>query len=127
MQFRYCLMVMLFTVTHQSHAAEWKSVGVDTQGNSHLIHMGLLQRSGDSVTFWKMVNFGTRDADGVLSSKSQWTVNCARREHTLRYVMHYDDTNNQGMLIWSGAPPKTTWKPVAPETVADESLRMVCR
>ena len=97
-----------------------------TQNKTNFVDKNSIQRSGDSVTFWDRANFSIRDKSGDLSSKMQLTINCRTREIIIRYGIFYDDLDNNGNSTSSGFP-KSSWEPIAPDTIGERLYRFVCK
>lgn len=120
----WALAFSLCIVTMPTYAASWVLVDRSAGGVTYFIDESSLQKDGDSVTFWVRSNYKER-VMGDLSVKSQETINCRRREIIARYAMFYDDTDNRGRVTGSGVP-KSTWTPIAPETINWTKMLFVC-
>ncbi len=108
-------------------AANWVFIAQSVGGTSYFVDTQSMQKSGNSVTYWEKVNYSDRDKYGDLSSKVQYTANCARREKIMRYSIFYDDTNNAGNITTSGPAINPQWNPVPPESVSEGVMKFVCR
>ena len=106
--------------------SNWIYVGDSTNDHKIFIDRNSIQRSGDSVTYWEKVNYPVRDTLGNLSTKTQWTINCRTREEILRYIIAYDDLDNNGKVTTSG-DPKESWRPISPDSVGEQSYLFVCK
>jgi hypothetical protein len=105
---------------------KWSFVFQDSFNNQFFIDINSLKKSGDSVTFWRRVNFYERGPDGGLSSKMQSTINCRARDWVNRHVMIYDDLNNNGLLV-SELRPDSKWTSITPGSIIWEHYHIVCR
>lgn len=111
-----------------SNAANWVDVGNSSGGASFFVDRESINRSGDSLTFWGITNYPSRSTYGDLSSKTQRTINCRSREIIYRYYMFYDDLNAKGKLTKSyPADNSEKWEPIAPDTMNDVLLKVVCK
>ena len=122
--------LLLFSVIILSafniHAStQWVFVDSNSDNDLFFIDANSIQKNGDSYTFWTKVNNGKRDSRGNLSSKSQSTFNCRTREGTYRYIMVYDDTDNNGKLT-NSFKAKDDWYPIPPGTVDWTIYKYVC-
>ena len=106
--------------------SNWEFVTISVDNDIFYVDRNSYQKSGDSITFWQRDNYGERDKNGDLSSKSQSTINCRTREHIRRFLMTYDDIDNKGKLTYS-AVSKDSWKPVAPDTIKAAFMRHICK
>ena len=123
----FLLVVMSVIVSVNAYAnSNWVYLTTSNDDNVFFIDNNSIQKSGDSKTYWRRDNFGKRDEQGDLSAKGQITINCRTREIILRYIMKYDDINNNGKLTRSFTP-KDTWTPIAPDSVNWSFLEYVCK
>lgn len=124
------LSVLIFSIlglvlpTHV-FSASWVPLFKTNSGTHYFVDTDSIQKDGNSVTFWEKVNYGKRDPDGALSDKSQWIINCKTRESSLRYMVLYDDYDNDGRVIFNGKM-SGKWNPIVPETAGDEKRRQLC-
>jgi hypothetical protein len=131
--FMHKMNIILFVTLHFFIAAKvyansnWLYIGENVENESFFIEQNSIQRSGDSVTFWRRVNNAQRDSNGNYSSKVQFTVNCRTQEMIMRYLMFYDDLNNSGKLTDSFSAINPNWRPIAPDSMDSAVLRTVCK
>lgn len=123
---RIFIAVFLLIAIEARGNSNWELVGNNTTGDMFFVDKNSYQKSGDSITFWQRDNYVERDKFGDLSSKSQLTINCRTRERIRRFLMTYDDINNQGVVTHS-AVSKDSWKPIAPDTVNWALMMHVCK
>ena len=119
------LPILLFSLSTFANS-KWEFVVESTSKDMYFIDSNSYQKSGDSITFWTLTNHGKRTEFGDLSSKTQETINCRTREYIMRYIMTYDDRNNQGKITLSRAA-KDSWKPIAPDTIDWTLMKHVCK
>jgi hypothetical protein len=119
-------MLVLVSVTSNA-SSKW--ILIDKSANAtFFVDLNSLQKSGDSVTFWRRANYSQRDQYGNLSSKNQITINCRTRERISRYFMTYDDINNEGKLTNSFAVgTDEKWEPIAPDSINWGFFEVVCK
>ena len=109
-------------------ASNWVNIGNSSEGYIFYIDTQSMNRSGDSVTFWMKKNYPTRDKYGDFSSKSNETINCRTREYITRYLMTYDDLNNNGKNTDSiSKPASVSWEPIPPESMIEIAMKFVCK
>ena len=120
------LFIVLMTPLLAS-ASNWVYVDKNSYGDAFFVDSQSTQRSGNSVTFWEKVNYGTRGKYGDLSAKLNSTINCKTREKINRYSMFYDDLDNTGKLTTSGATTSEQWEPIAPDTITEGIMKFVCK
>lgn len=119
--------ISFFIFTNAFAKSNWQFVTSNDEQRMYFVDLSSMQRSGDSVTFWSRENFAERDEYGNLSLKVQVTFNCRTREQIARFYMAYDDLNNNGKLTYSFDAPNQKWRPIAPETVNWQILKVVCK
>ena len=123
----FLAVAMSVVVTVNAYAnSNWVYINTSKSDNVFFIDINSMQKSGDSITFWTLTNLGKRDQSGDLSEKTQHTINCRTREMIDRYLMAYDDINNNGKLTRSFVP-KDSWRPTAPDTVQWSLFERVCK
>ena len=105
-------------------SAKWTLIA-NTANGVFFIDASSIQKSGDSYTFWQKTNFDKRRDNGDLSSKVQRTFNCRTRESIYRYMMFYDDIDNNGNLTGS-FKPNGDWNPIPPESTSWRFYEYVC-
>lgn len=122
------LLLLFLIVPISSHASNWVKVATSNNGEVFLIDTESLSRSGDSVTFWGITNYGTKTPQGDLSAKVQRTIKCKTKDLIFRYYMFYDELNGNGkMTSASSAEAYSSWVPIAPDTMNDYLFKAVCR
>ena len=123
----FLLVVMSVIVSVNAYAtSNWVYLTTSVAGWDFFIDKNSMQKSGDSITYWELVNFGQRNEYGNLSAKTQHTINCRTRETIMRYLMLYDDINNTGKLTHSGGATDS-WKPIAPDTLNWDKFQFTCK
>jgi hypothetical protein len=122
------LIVLSFWVAFYANAnSNWIFVTINDEATFYYIDRNSIQKSGDSITFWNRENLKQRDEFGNLSYKNQVTMNCRTRERISRFIMSYDDLDNNGKLTDSFIVPNAKWKPIPPDSVNWEMMKIVCR
>ena len=104
---------------------QWLLITDSTDGDLFFIDTNSIQKSGDSYTYWSKANFAKRE-DGDLSSKTQRTINCRTRETISRYIINYDDIDNNGKIT-SSLTPKRGWIPIAPDSINSAFYDYLCK
>lgn len=119
------LPILLFSLSSFA-SSKWDFVTANMDGDMYYIDVNSYQKSGDLITYWRFRNYGGRDEVGDLSSKSQYTINCRKREIIGRYLITYDDLNNNGKITASFAL-KNSWMPIPPDTIFWEFMKYICK
>ena len=120
------VIVSLFISVNAYASANWVWIGTNFSKDDYFIDNKSMQKSGDSITFWQLQNYNTRQIHDVLSIKGQTTINCRIREKIIRFFIAYDDINGKGRTIDSGKVDRT-WEPIAPDTADWHMMKFVCK
>jgi len=120
-------LLILLVIPLLAHASRWVLVDKNIDDVAFFVDTKSITRSGDSVTFWKRINYATRSTTGTLSAKTNDTVNCRTRELITRHYMTYDDLNNNGKLIDSWSADGAKWEPIPPDSVIEALMKFVCK
>ena len=121
------LIVIVFFIASSVYAnANWQRIGENAAGEIFLVDRNSFQKSGDSITFWQLNNYANRDKFGILSLKSQRTINCRTREVIARWLTFYDDINAKGKVT-DNFEATEKWMPIAPETMNWYIFLYVCK
>ena len=123
--FLFVVMSVILSVNAYANS-NWVHVTTTNGGWVYFIDKNSMQKSGDSITYWELINFGQRTVHGDLSAKIQSTINCRTRETIMRYSMYYDDINSTGKLTHSG-DVKDSWRPIPPDTVSWDKFQFICK
>ena len=120
------LIILSFWISVYANAnSNWQFIAANDD-SIYFIDRKSIQKSGDSVSFWILENKKQRDQFGSFSYKCQDTINCRTRERISRYIMAFDDLDNNGKLTNSFIPPNAKWKPIPPESMNWEMMKIVC-
>ena len=119
------LPILLLAISAAANS-KWEFVGRNDINDIFYIDSNSYQKSGDSITYWAIRNYGERDKWGDLSSKNQYTINCRTREVITRYLITYDDRDSNGKITDSFAS-KSSWSPIAPDTINWSIMKHVCK
>jgi hypothetical protein len=118
---------VLVLIPTLASAATWLLAATgSSSGNTYYIDTESVQISGDSRTFWVKGNYTQRDRFGTLSSRNQYTINCARRELITRWLTTFDDSDNNGRVTFNSGTPTASWAPIAPSSIDDALRDSVC-
>ena len=116
---------ILLSISNVFASSKWVFATQTTSNDVIFVDVKSFKKSGNSVTFWFMLNYGSRTSDGVLSSKNQATVNCKTSEMINRYISLYDDNYNKGEIILQGNPDDK-WAPIALDSLNWGVYKLVC-
>jgi hypothetical protein len=121
------IFVVSMLINIGAHAnANWVYIGSDVSKTDYFIDANSIQKSADSITFWQMKNYNTRQVQDVLSIKGELTINCRLHEKVLRQVIAYDDINGKGRLLGGGEVDQS-WVRINPQSVDWQTMNFVCK
>lgn len=128
MNIRFLVLALtLLLVAMPIRAEQWELVRGETDSNLlYFVNTSSIQRGGNSSTFWIRNNYSDRGSRGELSAMNQISINCLRKEWTLRHSKFFDDINGQGKEVLSRDLP-SDWRPISPKTTMFATLNLVCR
>ena len=125
---KFLLVIIVLMITFNSYAqSNWVFVTSSVNEDDFFVDRGSFQTQGDSVTFWQRINYKQRSKSGDLSVKAQKTINCRTREDITRFLILYDDVNNNGRITDSFKPSNSSWDPIPPDTALWTVYKFVCK
>lgn len=105
-------------------SAEWTYVdGGD--GYERYLDLESVNREGRRVRVWEIDDNERPDKTGVTSLRSRTEYDCMTHMYRITHLSGHTSHMTQGQVIFSEAIDGD-WEPVAPGTLGDASLQMVC-
>jgi hypothetical protein len=118
------LLAMVFLAAGTAWA-EWVRMGEDSGQITHYFDPKTIGKEGDLRTVRWLEEFRTKDATGVLSTRSMYEFDCQQqRRRTLAFSSHPERWAN-GRTISSGHRP-SNWEAVPVDSFADAFRKLVC-
>lgn len=84
-----------------------------------------IDRDGARVQVWELDNNEVADASGVMSLRSRTEYDCEARRYRIVHLSGHSQQMSGGEVLFSQSVDGQ-WRPVAPETLGEASLRMAC-
>jgi len=108
--------------------ADWVDIGKNESGNFY-IDTPSIQKSGDKVKMWYLVDFNTPQEDKstkpFLSTKDQSEYDCKEERSRTIYYNNYSGKMGRGKILFTLKDP-LKWRPVAPGSIAEVLLKIAC-
>lgn len=121
------LLLLTFFFSTFAFGATWNMVAMSSDGNKFYVEKESITRNGNEVNYWMRVNLGKRDAQGYLSTKENYVVNCRTRDEKLRHLILFSDFDNKGTVINQRNYSKEEWKPISPDSIGADVMEFVCK
>jgi len=118
------LAILMFPLL--AHASNWVLVSTTTTGDKFKVDTTSIVRNGNEVTYWEIMNYAKRSADGELSAKDQVAVNCLTKEFSTKYIQLFSDYDARGTMI-NTFKASGTWSPIPPDTAIETVMKFVCK
>lgn len=110
--------------------AEWVKMTFSEDGNTTFYwNNSLIQRNGNIVKLWKLVDESVSKKYGnesYLSSKDLTEYDCANKKFRWMNLYLYSKNMASGELVYSDLIPKV-WVDVPPDSIAEMYLKVACK
>ena len=120
------LFLALFFVSGSAFA-EWRFLTASTTGNDFYFDPATIRKDGNIRTAWMKLELKTADIDEVRSSRAKFEIDC--KKETIRFLTEarFAEPSLMGKLLsdkdFPNAPPTL----IAPETINNTLMQMVCK
>jgi hypothetical protein len=123
-------LITLLVLSSGPAYAEWMPIGGDAQeGTTIYVDLSTVRRNGDLVKVWYMLDYETVRTVlqfSYLSRKSQAQIDCAEERIRNLAATLFSGNKGNGKLVHTDSD-EGEWAPVAPESVGEVLLNLVCR
>ena len=125
------MMLALLLVCGTAHAADWVSVGKTDSGYHSFVDVSSIRIDGSIRKFWTkgVPQSNTVRGPGANAHKSlsyflaREAINCEDQTYRVESkVAYFDD----GTTLDAPAEPSNPWKPIPPESRAEDDMKLVC-
>ena len=121
------LTLYLAAASSASQAA-WLEIGANETGTFY-VDPPTIQRSGDIVKMWYLVDFKSTQVDtntkSFLSSKDQSEYDCKQERSRSLYYNNYSEKMGSGKIIFT-LKDALQWRPTGSGTIAAALLKIAC-
>lgn len=118
--------IMAVMCGSQAVASSWVRVGGGSDGTQLSIDMDSVRKDGDIAQSWIELNYAKVRSEPARSSKELWKFRCSQRtSFTASQIFYRAD----GSVLRSKSPIETSYdyEPVAPDTLGERVMLVVCR
>lgn len=120
--------IAFLSAIHLCAWADWVEIGKNEQG-TFFVHTDTIQRSGDIVKMWYMVDFKLLQVDNstrsFLSTKDQSEYDCKEQRARTIYYNNYTEKMGTGKISFTLKDP-LKWRPVSEGSISADLLRIAC-
>jgi len=122
------LRVLCIAAASSSCQAAWLEIGANETGTFY-VDPPTIQRSGDIVKMWYLVDFKSTQVDtntkSFLSSKDQSEYDCKQERSRSLYYNNYSEKMGSGKIIFT-LKDALQWRPTGSGTIAAALLKIAC-
>lgn len=108
-----------------AYAANWVYVTTSDVGSNYYYDSDTIQRFGNQVTYWEMVDHSRDKTVKARESKDRYRCDCAERTRTLLQATSYYRNGTSETFTWDAY--EQTEAAVIPGSVGEAMLEAVCR
>jgi hypothetical protein len=109
--------------------ADWTKVGeIDDGASTVFVDMNTLQRSGDSVKLWKLMEYKQAHSVGrasALSARELWEIDCREYRARMLEFKWYSGKTATGDVVISNNDGGN-WRRIVPGSVVETMWKMSC-
>ncbi len=106
-------------------SADWTFVD-GGEGYDRYLDLDSLSREGRRVRVWEVDDNARADHTGVTSLRSRTEYDCMTRMYRITHLSGHTQHMTEGQIVFSEVVDGN-WEPVAPGTLGEASMLMVCR
>lgn len=121
---RKTILMILLAVVSIGAMAEWVKVS-ESDAAFFYIDLATIRRNGDFRRVWEMRDMKKIDKDGVMSVRALMEYDCNEERSRILSISEHSEPTLGGKVLLSSDDP-STWRYVAPGTVFESTLKVVC-
>jgi hypothetical protein len=107
--------------------AEWRFITVNSNNDSVYIDPNTIRKDGNMRTYWWKAEYKKRGKAGEMSSRAKYEVDCKKEVNRLLAFASFAEPNLRGEIITSGDYPNDSFMAIAPETIDNTLMQIVCK
>ena len=126
------LMLVVLMLSATSVYAEWTAVGENSDaGTTTYVDFATLQRSGNLVKVWELVDYKTMQKPGYggyLSAKVQVQLDCQEGKTRILSSTWFSNNMGDGSVVRSSSNPgeENPWEPMQPRSAGETLFKIAC-
>jgi len=115
----------------ESSYAEWKYLTESNYGgleSSYWVDKDSIKKNGNKRKFWGVTNYIPSNSFGALSNRYLNEFDCKEEQNRFLAFSAHSEHFAKGTILQIDEinPKDSPWKPVAPNTVNSEIMKIVC-
>jgi len=120
---KYLLVLVMLVALPVS--ADWRQVAKSVSGNVFYVDPATIRKEGNKRKVWGLTNIANPDASGIFSRKQRKEFDCAEERYRALSIIHYSKPMGDGVVLLAD-DRIGQWLEIAPDTVDEELLKLVC-
>ena len=125
MKFRIFVFALLFV--SGSAFAEWRFLVENSAGDVYYIDPATIRKDGNMRTFWSKSEIKSFREDGSISAREKLEIDCKKEAVRLLSLATFGKPNLRGALISSVDYPNAPFDAIAPDTIDNRFMQLVCK
>jgi len=125
MKFRIFVFALLFV--SGSAFAEWRFLVENAKDDMYYIDLETIRKDGNMRTFWSKTESKSRRKDGTISYREKLEIDCKKEGVRILAIATFAEPNLRGTLIFQGDFPNAPFDAIAPGTIDNTFMRLVCK
>jgi hypothetical protein len=110
-----------------SALAEWQHVGTNPQGDLFYIDLATIRKDGNMRTMWRKTEYKKRTKYGDFSARGKFEIDCKRELVRLLAFTTFSEPNLLGNLMFKDDTPNDSFQAIAPDTIDNTFMQLVCK
>jgi hypothetical protein len=124
MKFRIFIFALLFV--SGSAFAEWRLIAESAKGDMVYIDPATVRKDGNMRTYWRKIEYKIRGKYGDISSRAKFEIDCKKEAIRMMSLASFSDPNLSGEVISKQDFPNDGFSAIAPETINNVFMQLVC-
>ena len=105
--------------------ADWEEVGDNVDGDTFYVDFDRIRTNGGYVYFWELQDYLEPIEYGMLSYKVYRQGDCEMFRYKILSYIYYEQPMGEGG--GESSPPETEWRYPIPNSMGEDTLKLVCR
>jgi len=110
-----------------SALAEWRFLVENAKDDMYYIDLETIRKDGNMRTFWSKTESKSRGKDGTISYREKLEIDCKKEGVRILAIATFAEPNLRGTMIFQGDFPNAPFDAIAPGTIDNTFMRLVCK
>jgi len=119
-------LIALLMLISCSAWADWVYISESSNGGKFYIDPETIRKDGNMRKVWELQNYSSKDKYGVSSLKTRYEYDCKKERYQSLTISLHSETMARGTTIQVKTFPDGDWTDIAPNTIVDTILQIVC-